>query len=489
MGKPTGFMDYVREEAEDRNINERIKDWDEFHLHLPEDKQRIQGARCMECGVPFCHVGKEYGCPVNNLIPEFNDMMYRGLWKQAVQRLLRNNNFPEFTARVCPAPCEGSCTLGINEPQVTIKDNEYAIIEKAFSEGWIKPCPPQKRTGKKVAVIGSGPAGLACADMLNKAGHTVTVFERDDRIGGLLIYGIPSMKLDKEIVRRRIRLMEDEGVAFVANTEVGVNYPVKKLSEEYDATVLCCGATKPRELLVEGRELKGVYHAMDFLVASTKSQLNSNFEDNKLISAKDKNIIVIGGGDTAVDCVATSIRHGCKSIKQFIRKPQPPMNRSEQNPWPELPRTYKQDYGQKEAEAIFGKDPRQFQTRVKKMIGDENGNIKEVQTVRVEWDIDSNGRMISSDVVGSEEIHKVEMLLLALGFSGPEDTIIKEMGVECDKSTNVCAPYGSFMTNISGVFSAGDMRRGQSLVVWAINEGRGAARECDRYLMGETYLP
>ncbi len=489
MGKPTGFMEYNREVAPDRDIKERVKDWDEFHLHLPDDKQQNQGARCMDCGTPYCHVGEKYGCPVNNLIPEFNDMMCKGLWKQAVQRLLRNNNFPEFTSRVCPALCEGSCTLSINEPQVTIKDNEYAIIEKAFSEGWIKPCPPQKRTGKKVAVVGSGPAGLACADMLNKAGHTVTVFERDDRLGGLLMYGIPSMKLEKDIVNRRIKLMEDEGVTFIVNTEVGGNYPAKQLLEEFNATVLCCGATKPRDLLVEGRELKGVYHAMDFLVASTKSQLNSNFEDNNFISAKDKNVIVIGGGDTAVDCVATSLRHGCKSIKQFIRKPKPPVERTEENPWPELPRIYKQDYGQKEAEEIFGKDPRQFQTRVKKMIDDGNGNLKAVQTVKVEWETESDGRMVSTDVVGSEEIHETELLLLALGFAGPEERIINEMGIACDKRTNVDAPYGSFMTNIEGVFSAGDMRRGQSLVVWAIHEGRGAARECDRYLMGESYLP
>ncbi len=488
MGKPTGFMEYKREVAPDRDIAQRVKDWDEFHLHLPEDKQRIQGARCMDCGTPFCHVGDEFGCPLNNLIPEFNDMMYKGFWKQAVQRLLRNNNFPEFTGRVCPAICEGSCTLSINEPQVTIKDNEFAIIEKAFSEGLIKPCPPQKRTGKKVAVVGSGPAGLACADLLNKAGHSVTVFEREDRIGGLLIYGIPDMKLGKDVVARRTKLMEDEGIKFVTNTEIGVDYPAMKLKEEFDAAVLCCGATVPRDLPVEGRNLKGVYNAMDFLVANEKSMLNSSFEDNNYISAKDKDVIVVGGGDTAVDCIATAIRHGCKSIRQFIRKPQPPMERTSNNPWPQTPRVYKQDYGQAEAQELFGADPRQHKTRITKMIGDESGQLKEVQTVNLEWHTDEKGRLVSTDIAGTEKTYKADLVLLALGFSGPETAIIKGLGINQDRATNVDAKFGDFRTNIDGVFAAGDMRRGQSLVVWAISEGRGAARETDRYLMGTTLL-
>jgi len=494
MGKPTGFMEYKRELPPDRSPLERINDWNEFHLHLPEEAQRIQGARCMDCGIPFCHTGlllngMASGCPINNLIPEWNDLIYKGRWKDALARLLKTNNFPEFTGRVCPAPCEGSCTVGINDPQVTIKNNECTIIDRAFEEGWIVPNPPKKRTGKKVAVVGSGPSGLACADQLNKAGHTVTVFERADRIGGLLMYGIPNMKLDKSVVQRRVDLMAAEGINFVTNTEVGVNYPAEKLLKDFDAVVLCGGATKPRDLPVEGRNLKGIHFAMEFLRANTKSLLDSKLEDGSYISAKDKNVIIIGGGDTGTDCVATSIRHGCKSVVQFEIMPEPPKERQPNNPWPEWPKVLKVDYGQEEAIALYGKDPRQYCITTKKFVSDDSGNVKEVHTVNVEWKKDDSGRFIPVEIPGTEKVWPADLVLLAMGFLGPEDTVLSSLGVEKDQRSNAKAEYGKFETNIKGVFAAGDMRRGQSLVVWAINEGRGAARECDKYLMGSTMLP
>lgn len=493
MGKPTGFMEYKRELPKDRPPLERIKDWEEFHLQLPEEKQRIQGARCMDCGVPFCHSGilingMASGCPINNLIPEWNDLIYRGLWKKAVKRLLKTNNFPEFTGRVCPAPCEGSCTVGINDPQVTIKINECAIIDRAFEEGWIKPEPPAKRTGKKVAVVGSGPSGLACAAQLNKAGHYVTVFERADRIGGLLMYGIPNMKLNKKIVQRRIDLMAAEGISFVTNTEVGKDYPVEKLQKEFDAVVLCGGAAVPNDLPVEGRRLKGIHFAMEYLHTNTKSLLDSNHRDENYISARGKDVIVIGGGDTGNDCVGTAIRHGCKSIVQFEIMPPLPDERQPDNPWPQWPRLRKVDYGQEEAEAVFGKDPREYLIMTSKFAGDESGHVKEVHTVHVEWQKDQNGRFVPNEIPGTEKIWPAQLVLLAMGFRGPESTLLDQLGVERDARTNAKAEYGKFATNVEGVFAAGDMRRGQSLVVWAINEGRGAARECDRYLMGYTNL-
>lgn len=493
MGKPTGFMEYKRELPKDRPPLERIKDWEEFHLQLPEEKQRIQGARCMDCGVPFCHSGilingMASGCPINNLIPEWNDLIYRGLWKEAVKRLLKTNNFPEFTGRVCPAPCEGSCTVGINDPQVTIKINECAIIDRAFEEGWIKPEPPAKRTGKKVAVVGSGPSGLACAAQLNKAGHYVTVFERADRIGGLLMYGIPNMKLNKKIVQRRIDLMAAEGISFVTNTEVGKDYPVEKLQKEFDAVVLCGGAAVPNDLPVEGRRLKGIHFAMEYLHTNTKSLLDSNHRDENYISARGKDVIVIGGGDTGNDCVGTAIRHGCKSIVQFEIMPPLPDERQPDNPWPQWPRLRKVDYGQEEAEAVFGKDPREYLIMTSKFAGDESGHVKEVHTVHVEWQKDQNGRFVPNEIPGTEKIWPAQLVLLAMGFRGPESTLLDQLGVERDARTNAKAEYGKFATNVEGVFAAGDMRRGQSLVVWAINEGRGAARECDRYLMGYTNL-
>ncbi|MFZ5647116.1 MAG: glutamate synthase small subunit [Bacillota bacterium] len=489
MGKPTGFMEYQRELPQDRHPLERIEDWNEFHHHMPEEALRTQAARCMDCGVPFCHSGimlngMASGCPNHNLMPEWNELVYRGLWKEALSRLLKTNNFPEFTGRVCPALCEGACTAGLATAPVTTKNIECAIIEKAYEEGWITPRPPLKRTGKKVVVIGSGPSGLACADQLNKAGHLVTVFERADRIGGLLMYGIPNMKLDKGIVRRRVDLMEAEGVNFVTGTEVGKDYPGEKLLQEFDAVVLCCGATKPRDLHIEGRDLKGIHLAVEFLSANTKSLLDSNLTDGNFISAGGKDVIIIGGGDTGTDCVGTSLRHRCKSVNQLEIMPKPPVERSPDNPWPQFPRIYKVDYGQSEAAALYGSDPRHYCITAKRFIGDDQGHVKEVQTVNVEWVKDDQGRLSPREIPGTGKVWPAQLVLLAMGFLGPEDNLLEQLGVDRDERSNAKAEYGKFATNVKGVFAAGDMRRGQSLVVWAINEGRGAARECDRYLMG-----
>lgn len=494
MGKPTGFMEYTRELPTDRSPLERIKDWREFHEHMPDDKLRKQGARCMDCGVPFCHTGSliagmAAGCPIHNLIPEWNDLVYRGHWREALHRLHKTNNFPEFTGRVCPAPCEGSCVLGINEPPVTIKNIECAIIDKGFEEGWVTPNPPKKRTGKKVAVVGSGPAGLAAAAQLNSAGHQVTVFERADRIGGLLMYGIPNMKLDKSIVQRRVDLLAAEGVQFLTSTEVGTNYPADRLRKEFDAIVLCTGATKPRDLPIPGRQLQGIHFAMEFLHANTKSLLDSHHTNGHYISAKDKDVVVIGGGDTGTDCVGTAMRHGCRSLTQLEILPQPPLQRAPDNPWPQWPKVYALDYGQKEAAAAFGADPRAYCIQTKQFVGDDSGHVKELHTVNIEWVKDSNGRFTPKEIPGTEKTYPAQLVLLAMGFLGPEDTLAKTLGIELDPRSNYKADYGRFATSLEGVFAAGDCRRGQSLVVWAINEGRAAARECDRYLMGVTELP
>jgi len=408
MGKPIGFMEFQRELPPDRQPEERVSDWLEFHHHLPEEKLRDQGARCMNCGIPFCHTGiiingMASGCPVNNLIPEWNDLVYRGLWHQALERLHKTNNFPEFTGRVCPAPCEGSCVLGIHSPPVTIKNIECEIIDRAYAEGRVTPKPPAHRTGKKVAVVGSGPSGLACADQLNKAGHQVTVFERADRVGGLLMYGIPNMKLDKRLVQRRVDLMAEEGVTFVTNTEVGKNYPSEKLLQEFDATVLCGGATKARNLLIEGRDLKGIHLAMEFLHANTKSLLDSNHADGNYISAKDKDVVVIGGGDTGTDCVGTALRQGCRSLVQFEILPQPPLSRTPDNPWPQWPRIHRVDYGQEEAAALFGDDPREYAVMTQEFTGDASGHVAQLRTVRVEWKKDENGRFNSEAQIGTEQ--------------------------------------------------------------------------------------
>jgi glutamate synthase (NADPH) small chain len=493
MGKPTGFMEYERELPEDLPPLQRVKDWREFHQHLSRAKLQEQGARCMDCGIPFCHTGQlisgmASGCPVNNLIPEWNDLVYRGLWQEALHRLHKTNNFPEFTGRVCPAPCEGSCVLGLNELPVTIKNIECSIIDNGFAQGWVTPQSPENRTGKKVAIIGSGPSGLACAAQLNYAGHWVTVYERADRIGGLLMYGIPNMKLDKAIVQRRVDLMSAEGVKFVTNAAVGVDIPGAKLKDEFDAIVLCCGATRARDLPIPGRDLVGIHLAMDFLHANTKSLLDSNHKDDRYISAKDKHVIVVGGGDTGTDCVGTSMRHGCKSLTQLEILPRPPDTRQPDNPWPEWPKVYKLDYGQEEAKARFGDDPRIYLTTGEKFVGDSNGRVKELHVYDVEWAKNEQGAFIPKRVPGTEKILRADLVLLAMGFVGPEETVLAQLGIERDPRSNAKAEYGEFSTNVRGVFAAGDCRRGQSLVVWAINEGRGAARECDRFLMGTTEL-
>jgi glutamate synthase (NADPH/NADH) small chain len=484
MGKPTGFMEYERKLPEDRLPEVRMKDWEEFHTHFDVDELRCQGARCMNCGVPFCHTGDRNvgGCPLNNLIPEWNDLVYHGKLEEAYRRLSKTSNFPEFTGRVCPALCEGSCTLGMLEPAVTVKNIEVHIIDTMFAEGKVKPRIPKKSTEKRVAVVGSGPSGMACADILNQLGHKVTVFERSDRVGGLLMYGIPNMKLDKKIVERRVNILEQEGISFVTNTEVGKNYPVAKLINEFDAVVLCCGATKARDLVAEGREGTGnIYFAVDFLKRNTKSLLDSKLEDRQYVSAEGKDVIIVGGGDTGTDCVGTAIRHGCKSVVQFEIMPEAPLERTAGNPWPQWPRIRKTDYGQQEAIKLYGKDPREYLTTVKKVEKDEKGNIKAVHTVKVEWQ-SVNGRMTPKDVEGSEKVWPCQLMLIAMGFTGPEDTLIKQLSLETDARSNVKANEDSYRTSLKGVFAAGDMRRGQSLVVWAIHEGREAAKAVDRYL-------
>ncbi|OYW76747.1 MAG: glutamate synthase [Verrucomicrobia bacterium 12-59-8] len=492
MGKPTGFIEFEREIPADRDPLERVKDWKEFHLHLPEDRLKNQGARCMDCGIPFCHSGTiisgmASGCPINNIIPEWNDLVFRGLWKEALDRLHKTNNFPEFTGRVCPAPCEGSCVLGIHEPPVTIKNIEVSIIDKGWEEGWVKPDLPDKRTGKKIAIIGSGPAGLSAAAQLNKAGHTVTVFERADRPGGLLMYGIPNMKLDKnEVVLRRVKLLEDSGVIFKCNVNVGTDITAEQLTKDFDATVICTGATKPRDLPIPGRELKGIHFAMDFLTANTKAVLDPS---GKYITADGKDVVIIGGGDTGTDCVGTSVRHGCTTVTQLEIMAKPPLTRAANNPWPEWPKTYKMDYGQEEAAAKFGDDPRVYLTTATHFEGDADGNVKAVHVVNVEWKKDEKGNFGPQKIPGTEKVLPAQLVLLAMGFLGPEQPLLDALNIERDPRSNVKAEHEKYTTSIPGVFAAGDCRRGQSLVVWAFNEGRGAARECDRFLMGETALP
>lgn len=495
MGKATGFMEFERETIPNRPPLDRVKDWSEIHQPFQEDKLRKQGARCMDCGTPYCHTGMllsgmASGCPINNLIPEFNDLVYKGKWKDAFHRLMKTNNFPEFTGRVCPAPCEGSCVLGVIEPPVTIKNIECSIIDKAWQEGWVVPRPPAVRTGKRIAVVGSGPAGLAAADQLNQAGHEVTVYERADRIGGLLMYGIPNMKLEKDVVTRRTDLMAQEGVIFKTGVEIGRSLSARDLVDNFDAVVLCCGATKPRDLPIPGRELTNIHFAMDFLGPNTREIWDIKEGKSKQFTelAKGKNVLIIGGGDTGTDCVGTSLRHGCKSVHQLEIMPRPPEQRAASNPWPEWPKVYKMDYGQEEAAAIQGEDPRLYLMSASKFEGDANGNVKAAHVHQVEW-VSENNRFIPKKVRGSEKVMPAELVLLAMGFLGPEEAILDQLGLERDERSNVKADYGKFRTNVDNVFAAGDMRRGQSLIVWAINEGRAVARECDRYLMGSTKLP
>ena len=495
MGKPTGFIEFERQTNPMRPEEERLKDWKEVYVLRDEKTCETQGARCMDCGIPFCHRGEMMqggasGCPINNLIPEWNDLIYKGRWREALDRLHHTNNFPEFTGRVCPAPCEAGCVLSINEPAVTIHDNERAIIDKGFDMGWVVAEPPDIRTDKKVAVVGSGPAGLACAAQLNKAGHNVTVFERDDRIGGLLMYGIPNMKLDKDVVQRRVDLLSEEGIEFKTNIEVGKDITSDELKSNYDAVVIATGATKPRDLDVDGRSLKGVHFAMEFLHANTKSLLDSGLENNEYISAKNKKVVVIGGGDTGTDCVGTALRHGCEKVTQLEIMPKPESNRNRvSNPWPQWPSNLKIDYGQAEAIKVQGKDPRNFMVMTKKFEGDEKGNLIAMNTVQIQWDKDESGRMVIKEIPGTEQRIEADLVLLAMGFLGPEDLLGDQFELERDQRSNYKAEHEVYTTNIEGVFSCGDARRGQSLIVWAINEGRGAARQVDLFLMGDTVLP
>ena len=494
MGKPTGFMEYAREAAPYRDPVARLGDWNEFvELPVVEDLAR-QGARCMDCGVPFCHTGglmadMASGCPVHNLIPEWNDLVYNDRWQDALDRLHETNNFPEFTGRVCPAPCEGACVLGIIDPPVTIKTIEQAIVDRGFEEGWVVADPPAERTGKTVAVVGSGPAGLACADQLNRAGHRVTVFARHDRVGGLLMYGIPNMKLEKSVVQRRVDLLAAEGVEFRVNTEIGADVAAAELRSDHDAIVLCVGATRPRDLPVPGRDLHGVHFAMEFLHANTRSLLDSEHADGDYIDSRDKNVIVIGGGDTGTDCIGTAMRQGCKNLVNFEIVPRPPDERAEDNPWPQWPQIFRVEYGHAEAAAAFGDDPREFSIETLEFTGDEEGRLTGLRTIEVDWGRPQEGGPPFSQVEGSEREWAADLVFLAMGFLGPEQLIGDQLGVETDPRSNYHADYGQFTTSLEGVFSAGDCRRGQSLVVWAINEGRGAARECDRFLMGESRLP
>jgi glutamate synthase (NADPH/NADH) small chain len=494
MAKPTGFMEYTRKETPYRDPLERIKDWNEFSIPLPEETRNEQAARCMDCGTPFCSSGITMnglpsGCPLNNLIPEWNDLIYNGLWEDALDRLLKTNNFPEFTARVCPAPCEGACTLGVINPQITIMNNEMAVVERGFEEGWIKPFIPVRRTGKKVAVVGSGPAGLACADQLNKVGHSVTVYERADRAGGLLMYGIPNMKLEKRVVKRRLELMSEEGIEFITGTAVGTDITGEELCEQYDAIVLACGSTIPRDLKVPGRESAGIHFAVDYLTKTTKSMLDSGFKDGAFISAKGLDVIVIGGGDTGNDCVATAIRQGCKSVRQLEIMPEAAAERTSENPWPEFPKVKKTDYGQKECIVLFGKDPRQYCISTKSFSTDDDGNVTGLNTIMIEWSKDNSGRFFPREIEGSEESYKADLVLLAMGFTGTETKLVESFGIDTDPRENANADYGIHHTSVDGVFACGDMRRGQSLVVWAIREGREAAREVDTYLTGSSILP
>ena len=494
MGKPTGFMEYERETAKAESPLERIKHFNEFHTPLSKEKQRQQAARCMACGVPFCQAGMMIGgmasgCPLNNLVPEWNDLLYNGCYEQAYARLMKTHCFPEFTSRVCPALCEKACTCNLNGDPVSTKENERTIIENAFATGLIKANPPKVRTGKTVAVVGSGPSGLATAMQLNKRGHKVTVFERNDRIGGLLRYGIPNMKLEKQVIDRRVKLMEEEGIEFVTNANIGVDITAEELLQKYDRVVLCCGASNPRDINAPGRDAKGIYFAVDFLKATTKSLLDSNFEDHKYIDCKGKTVMVIGGGDTGNDCVGTSIRLGAKNVIQLEMMPKAPDERAANNPWPQWPRVCKTDYGQEEAIAKFGHDPRIYTTTVSEFIKNKNGELVQAKLVKLQSKKDEkSGRMMMVPIEGSEEIIDVDIVLIAAGFLGSQKYVTDAFKVNINGRTNVDTAPGKYQTSVPNVFTAGDMHRGQSLVVWAIREGREAAKAVDESLMGYTNL-
>ena len=494
MGKPTGFLEFERKESRAEAPLKRIRHFNEFHTPLSRKEQEIQGARCMNCGVPFCQSGilingMVTGCPLNNLIPEWNDATYTGNWDEAYQRLKKTNPFPEFTGRVCPHPCEVACTCNLNGDPINIKEKELSIIERAYERGLAKAEPPAVRTGKKVAVIGSGPSGLTVAHYLNMRGHSVTVYERSDRPGGLLMYGIPNMKLEKPYIDRKIDIMKEEGIEFKTGMNVGIDVKAEEIKKGYDAVVLCCGASNPRDINVPGRRSKGIYFAVDYLTAATKSLLNSNFTDGKFIDAKNKNVMVIGGGDTGNDCVGTSIRLGCKSMLQLEMMPKLPDDRQPNNPWPEWPRVCKTDYGQEESIAVFGKDPRVYQTTVKEFIANEKGEVCKAKLIKLESKFDKKaGRNIMAEKAGSEYEVPVDLVLIAAGFLGSQSYVTKAFGVETNERTNVKTAPGTYKTNVENVFAAGDMHRGQSLVVWAIREGRDCAREVDKTLMGYTNL-
>jgi len=483
MGKVTGFKEFDRKTEPYRDVDERLKDFGEIYTAHNDELLIKQGARCMDCGIPFCQSND--GCPVDNLIPEWNDLVYNNRWQDANTRLHHTNNFPEFTGRVCPAPCEGACVLGVTEPAVTIKNLECSIVDRAFDEGWITVQPPENRSGKKVAVVGSGPAGLAAAQQLNSAGHSVTVYERADRIGGLLMYGIPNMKLDKGVIDRRVQLLKDEGIEFVVNADVGNNVDIKALKANTDAILFATGSTTPRDLPIEGRDLNGVHFAMDFLTANTKSLLDSNLADGNYISAKDKNVVVIGGGDTGTDCIGTSLRHGCKSVVNFELMPIAPEERAENNPWPTWPLIFRVDYGHEEAKKSQGEDPRAYCILSKKFNGTD-GNLSSITTTEVEWAKDANGQWQMNEVSGSEKDWPADLALLAMGFTGPEHYVSDALGLDYDARSNYQAEYGQYATRVKGIYAAGDCRRGQSLVVWGINEGRGAADAIDAYLMANN---
>lgn len=484
MGNPKGFLEFARKDNEERNPKERINDWNEYTLRHNDQDLKNQGARCMDCGTPFCHTGMEWersaiGCPINNLIPEWNELVHQGKWKQALDRLELTNNFPEFTGRVCPAPCEGSCVLGINDDPVTIKSIENEIVERGFDNGWIQPEPPNTRTGKRVAIIGSGPAGLTAADELNKAGHHVTIFEREDRPGGLLMYGIPNMKLEKRTIERRVEILEKEGIEFRLNTEIGVDVSREELQNNFDAVVICTGAQQPRDIPIEERETEGIHFAMEYLTESTKS-LNSNTKPS--ISAEGKDVIVIGGGDTGADCVATALRQKCKSIVQFGKHPELPEERLENNPWPHSPMTFSLEYAYEEAHKQYSKDPREYEILTQSFKGSPDGAVQSLRTIQVKKEI-KNGETVTVDIPGTDKEWDAQLVLIAIGFTGPEKKILNHFNLKSTERGLVWTEQSTYKTNVEGVFAAGDARRGQSLVVWAIREGREVAKEVHDYLL------